>query len=274
MIKHLRLAKSPVFILFVFIFSSSAQTTDKISCLEKLKSGFAKREMTFKKDIFFAEKKSAESSEKKVFQEDANQTGEGYRLKRGEKELQFEFGVSPFNPSNFAGPKEFDVYGRDVYLANFRVGRVIGTKVPVTYQYLFGATPLAVFTKNEVTNPDYVSAAATPNIAPTKREITYGVAVQPVNFRFIFLPDRRYKPYAQFGAGILLTNKPVPVPQSRTLNFTGDFGGGLMYMISESRAVNFGYKYFHISNGNFGGKINNPGYNANVFSVSYSFFWK
>lgn len=197
-----------------------------------------------------------------------------YQLARGEKEFQVEFGVSPFNPSNFAGPKEYDVYGRDLYLANFRVGRVIGTKGRVTYEYLFGATPLAVFTQNEVANPDYVSATATPNVAPTKREITYGVGVQPVNFRFIFLPRRRIKPYAQAGAGLLYTTKPVPVPVSRTINLTGDFGGGVMYMLSEKRAVNFGYKYFHISNGNIGGKINNPGYNANVFSVTYSFFWK
>jgi hypothetical protein len=56
------------------------------------------------------------------------ETRDSYKLLRGDKELQIEFGVSPFNPSNFAGPKEFDVYGRDLYLASFRVGRVVGTK--------------------------------------------------------------------------------------------------------------------------------------------------
>ncbi|HXH70020.1 MAG TPA: acyloxyacyl hydrolase [Pyrinomonadaceae bacterium] len=73
---------------------------------------------------------------------------------------------------------------------------------------------------------------------------------------------------------MLFTNKAIPVPRSKPFNLTGDFGGGLMYMLSAKRAVNFGYKYFHISNGNIGGKINNPGFNANVFYVNYSFFWK
>ncbi|CAN5583158.1 hypothetical protein BH24ACI2_BH24ACI2_08950 [soil metagenome] len=83
-------------------------------------------------------------------------------------------------------PKEFDVYGRDLHLFNFRVGRVIGTKKNVSYEYMFGASPLAVFTKNEVTNPAYISPTATPDIAPTRRKTTYGFSIQPVNFKFIF----------------------------------------------------------------------------------------
>jgi hypothetical protein len=202
------------------------------------------------------------------------ETRDDYKLRRGDRELQIEFGVSPFNPSNFAGPKEFDVYGRHLYLATFRVGRIVGTKRNVSYEYLFGATPLAVFTKNEVKNPAYISPTATPNVAPTKRENTFGVGIEPINFRFIFLAKNRLKPYAQVGAGVLFTNKAVPVPRSKPFNLTGEFGGGLMCMLSKKRAVNFGYKYFHISNGNIGGKINNPGFNANVFYVNYSFIWK
>lgn len=196
-----------------------------------------------------------------------------YSLKRGDKEVQIEYGISPLNPSNFAGPKEFDVYGRDLHLFTARFARVIGTKRNVSYQYMFGATPLAVFTKNEVVNTAYVSPTATPNIAPTKRETTYGTGFQPVNFKFIFLAKNRLKPFAQVGAGILVTNKAVPVPRSTLFQLTGDFGGGLMYMLSDKRALNFGYKYFHISNGNINGKINNPGFNANVFYLNYSFFW-
>lgn len=202
------------------------------------------------------------------------ETQDDYKLRRGDKELQLEFGASPFNPSNFAGPKEFDVYGRHLYMASFRVGRVVGTKKNVSYQYLFGATPFAIFTKNEVANPAYVSPVAAPDVALTIRENTFGFGIQPVNFRFIFLAKNRLKPYVQVGAGLLFTNKAIPVPRSKPFNLTGDFGGGLMYMLSAKRAVNFGYKYFHISNGNIGGKINNPGFNANVFYVNYSFFWK
>lgn len=222
--------------------------------------------------------KAPQSNESTVVQTSASEENtetrdDDYKLRRGNRSFTVEYGVSPFNPSNFAGPKEFDVYGRDLHLFSFRIGRVIGTKKNVSYEYMFSASPLAVFTKNEVTNPAYVSATATPDIAPTMRETTYGFGIQPVNFKFIFFAKNRLKPYAQAGAGVLFTNKPIPVPVSRTLNLTGDFGGGLMYMLSKKRAVSLGYKYFHISNGNIGGKINNPGFNANVFYIDYSFFF-
>lgn len=139
---------------------------------------------------------------------------------------------------------------------------------------MFGVTPLAIFTKNEVVNPAFVSAAATPFVAPTKRETTYGTGFQPVNFKFMFFAKNRLKPYAQVGAGILVTGKAVPVPQSTLFQLTGDFGGGFMYLLNPKRAVNIGYKYFHISNGNINGKINNPGFNANVFYINYSFLFR
>ncbi|MBS1795604.1 MAG: acyloxyacyl hydrolase [Acidobacteria bacterium] len=195
-----------------------------------------------------------------------------YALKRGDREIVLEIGSSPFNPSNFAGPKEYDVYGRDLHLASLRFGRVFGVRGPVAYEYLFGVTPLAVFTKNEVRNPAYRSAQETPGVAPTVRQTTWGVGVQPLNFRFIFRHRHRYKPFAEVGAGIMLTSRSMPVPRGTAFNLTGDFGGGVQFFTSESRAVSIGYKYFHLSNGNIGGKINNPGYNANVFYVSYSFF--
>lgn len=201
------------------------------------------------------------------------ESSQPYRLRRGDKDFSIEYGISPFNPSNFAGPKEFDVYGRDLNLFTVRFARVIGTKKNVSYQYMFGITPLAIFTNNEVVNTDYISPAVTPNLAPTKRETSYGTGFQPVNFKFIFLAKNRLKPYAQVGAGIMLTNKAVPVPRSTLFQLTGDFGGGLMYMLSPKKAVSLGYKYFHISNGNINGKINNPGFNANVFYLNYSFFW-
>ncbi len=222
-------------------------------------------------DLEMSEEKNISSKGK---EEKKKIESENYRLQRGEKEFTWVSESSPFNPSNFAGPKEYDVYGRDLHLTTFRIGRVIGTKGFITYQYFFSASPMAVFTKNEVKNPAFISPKETPHIAPTMRRTSWGFGVQPVNFRFIFFPKRRIKPFAQIGAGILLTNKAIPVPVSKPLNFTGEFGGGVQYFTSRRKAITLGYKYFHISNGNIGGRINNPGYNANVFYVGFSFFYK
>lgn len=271
MLENLRLPGSLFFILFVFIFSVSGQTGNAASNTEKsAETPPIRKEISAKNRALPIEKTDSITAADNQTADTVNP----YQLLRGQKNLELEYGISPFNPSNFAGPKEFNVYGRDLHLFTARLGRVIGTKRNVTYQYLFGVTPLAIFYKNEVTNPAYISATATPNAAPTKRDTTLAVAIQPVNFKFMFFARNRLKPYAQVGAGLLYAGKPVPVPYSKRFNLTGEFGGGVMYMLDAKRAVNFGYKYFHISNGNIGGKINNPGFNANVFYVNYSFIWK
>ena len=195
-----------------------------------------------------------------------------YKLPRRAREYNFEIGYSPFEPTNFNGKKEFNTVGRKLGSINFKLGRVIGTKKGVTYTYLFGITPIVVLLKNEVKNNDYVSAQATPNISPTKRETSYGVGFTPANFRFAFFPHKRVKPYLQAGAGFLFLNKPIPIPESKRLQFTGDMGGGFMIHQTPDKAWFLGYKYYHISNGNRTKKIYNPGFNANVFYIGYSFF--
>lgn len=299
MLCNLKLSGIIFFILFVSADSSFAQVSEKSVSLENIKNAriirFGKifdaagEKSPVAESNFSETEKSARLSERenetsvKGFGNtakneedlpDETEAPAGYRFLRGEKEWQFEFGYSPFEPTHFAGPKEYNTAGRKVGMVNFRWGRVIGTKKGVTYQYMLGFTPLAVFLKNEVRNKDFVSPTETPNVAPTKRETSYGVAVQPVNFRFIFLSSRRIKPFAQVGAGVLLTNKAVPLPKSLNFQFTGDFGGGLIIHASRKRAWILSYRYFHISNGNFSEKKYNVGFNANVFSLSYSFFYK
>jgi hypothetical protein len=62
-----------------------------------------------------------------------------------------------------------------LHLFSFRFGRVVGTKKNVSYEYMFGVTPLAIFRANEVVNEDFVSPTETPLVAPTKRETSYGI---------------------------------------------------------------------------------------------------
>ncbi|MEO8648778.1 MAG: acyloxyacyl hydrolase [Acidobacteriota bacterium] len=185
----------------------------------------------------------------------------GWKLERGAKE-----------PTFFSGRKEYDTDGRKLAMTSFRFGRVIGTAKGVTWEYYFEIIPTAFAMKNEVKNPAYISDEDTPDERPTKRSATYGLGIEPVGLRFVFLPNRRLKPYAQAGAGFIFTRKPIPVPQSPNYNFIGDLGGGMMYSLRRRQTVSFGYRYFHISNMNIG-EIN-PGYNASVFYVGFSRFYK
>jgi hypothetical protein len=280
MLDRLKLPGSLFFILYAFIFTVSSQTLTENSPQEKDSAPISLNEPNLKNKPahnpfavnFSGEKVNAPKP--RGDDSDANEEESlDWKLRRGDKSFTVEYGISPLNPSNFAGPKEFDVYGRDLHLFTFRFGRIIGTKKNVSYEYMFGATPLFIFRANEVVNKDYISPTVTPNIAPTKRETSYGTGFQPVNFKFMFFAKNRLKPYIHLGAGIMVTNKAVPVPRSTLFQLTGDWGGGLTYMLTKKRAVSLGYKYFHISNGNINGKINNPGFNANVFYINYS-FWR
>ena len=129
MCESLRPSKGLFFILFVFIFSVSAQTIRENNRLEDVEEKSATQKTIIKKVDSLTKKKDFSTDKKlseNLIEEDVNEPPEDYKLRRGDKELQIEFGISPFNPSNFAGPKVFDVYGRHLYMANFRVGRVIG----------------------------------------------------------------------------------------------------------------------------------------------------
>jgi opacity protein-like surface antigen len=253
------------FVLFVFIFTNSAQTIEKsretiFSAEDKSESSFSERRSL--KILFDKKITKREDTDKPV----------SYKLKRGGKELNFEFGYSPFEPTHFTGEKEYNTAGRKLGIFAFRYGRVIGTKADITWEYMFEVMPFLFSLKNEVTNPAYISEIETPNVPETKRETSYGFGLTPAAFRIYFLADRRLKPYLQFGMGFIITNKPTPLPETSWFNFTPYWGGGVMYQIKPDRAVTFSYRYFHISNASI--TRNNPGYNANVFALGYSFFYK
>lgn len=195
-----------------------------------------------------------------------------YRPKRGAKEYNFEPGFAPFDPTHYTGEKTYNTAGRKLGTFNVRFGRVIGTKKAITFTYLFGVTPFAISLQNEVENSAYISPQLTPNEPKTIREHSYGIGFTPFNMRFTFFPKSRIKPFAQVAAGVLITNKPMPIPETGNLNFTGEYGGGFLFHRSQEKMWILGYRYFHISNGNLTPKRYNPGYNANVFYIGYSFF--
>lgn len=197
-----------------------------------------------------------------------------WKFTRGAKAFEAEFGFAPMQPTFFA-KKEYDTGGRKFATTSLRFGKVIGTAKGITYEYLFEVIPFSLALNNEVENPARAGGESRSDAAKTPktlRKTTYGIGIQPVGFRFVFMPHQRLKPYAQTGAGFLFSNKPIPVPGSTTYNFIGDFGGGVMLSVSRTRTINVGYRYFHISNMNIG-EIN-PGYNANIFYIGYSLFNK
>jgi hypothetical protein len=195
-----------------------------------------------------------------------------YRFSRGRQEIELVPGFAPTQPTFFSGHKEYETDKRKLTMFNIRFIRTLGTRKNITYQYFFELTPLAVAFHNEAKNPLYVSEEKTPAQRKTIYQTAYGAGFQPVNFRLIFKPARRLKPFVQFGVGMIFFNQKMPVPEATAYNFTGDFGGGFYLHTDQERrkkAIIISYRYFHISN--FNTSSFNPGYNANVFSLGYSF---
>lgn len=209
-----------------------------------------------------------EDQTKKKAQTDAQNNRNRWVLPRGTIEYGAEIGYANEIATWMSGPKYYDIRGHRHLLGSFRWGRILGNKGIVTVSWAVEFVPINIAIGNEVDNPRFMPGSTTET--PTRRENTFGVGINPASFRFIFFPKWRLRP--QIGAGIGLTRhfNRVPTIDGTKGNVHIDFQIGGQYMISERRALNFGYKYYHLSNVYLAQR--NPGYNVNMFFVGYSIF--
>ena len=101
--------------------------------------------------------------------------------------------------------------------------------------------------------------------APTH---TYGFGLSPLVWRWNFEPRERVATYAEIAGGGLWTTDPVPV-RTTTANFTAHAAYGVRYLVRPHHAFVVSYRFHHISNGNR--LERNPGVNAHVFQVGFSY---
>jgi opacity protein-like surface antigen len=120
--------------------------------------------------------------------------------------------------------------------------------------------------------PDVEIASAAPltlrNVRPTRT--AFGLA--PLGLQINFRPRRKLQPFVGASGGFLYFNERTPNFVGTRFNFTADVGGGIEYRLKNKRAITFGYKYYHISNGDRGRE--NPGIDNNLFYIGYTFFSK
>jgi hypothetical protein len=99
----------------------------------------------------------------------------------------------------------------------------------------------------------------------------YGASIKPFVFRWNFTANQRVVPYLHVSGGVLFTTSDVPPPNTSSINFTPQIGGGIHYFVRSNRSVDFGVDVVHHSNASLGD--HNPGYNASLFfSVGYSWY--
>jgi len=129
----------------------------------------------------------------------------------------------------------------------------------VSIAYSGELMPLAALLQPAQYLPQFVPAHA-----------VYGFAVTPLGFTAEFGRRHRVHPFLQTNEGIIASSEPVPIDVigATGLNFLIDVGGGIRIKTGEKRAISFGYKYLHISNG-FTSAVN-PGVDNNILYAGFS----
>lgn len=97
-----------------------------------------------------------------------------------------------------------------------------------------------------------------------------GYGLTPLGFQFNFNQNKTVQPFLKSSTGFMYFNKPFPDDRGVKFNFTLEFGTGLEFIITQNISFTVGYKYHHMSNGQFG-QIN-PGVDSNVFYTGITIF--
>lgn len=187
-----------------------------------------------------------------------------HRLEKGDNEFGFWGGGSFAATTIFAGLTEAEARDRKLIIAAFRYGRTLAANDTLALQYTLDVVPLAVATGN------IAEVSTVGPVTTFKRETAYGAGLTPLGLQLDFANSSRVHPFVHVNGGSLIFNQPVPLPDAGRFAFVGEAGTGVRIFTSERRAVTFGFRFHHISNGDRSGS--NRGLNQFVFSAGFSIF--
>lgn len=100
------------------------------------------------------------------------------------------------------------------------------------------------------------------------REYTYGGGTS-VGLQFTPRKQWRYQPFFDVDGGFVCFTHNVPLPDTRRLNMSLDFGPGVTIPLRGSNAIRTGIWLFHFSDGNTVG--HNPAFDGIMAYVSYTY---
>ncbi|MDR8390963.1 acyloxyacyl hydrolase [Aliifodinibius sp. S!AR15-10] len=97
-----------------------------------------------------------------------------------------------------------------------------------------------------------------------------GFGLTPVGLQLNARQNQIVQPFFKSSTGFMYLSDPFPNELGTNFNFTLEAGVGLEVMITPNSFFTIGYKYHHMSNGQFG-QIN-PGVDSNVFYGGITFY--
>ena len=187
-----------------------------------------------------------------------------YRLKRGDNEFGFWGGGAFSATTIFGGLTDAEADERGFIIAAFRYGRTLAANKHMALQYTLDVIPLAVATGN------IESSTTVGGVTTLRRDSAYGAGLTPFGLQLDFANRSRVKPFIHLNGGLLVFNEAVPLPDAGKLALIGETGAGVRVFTSERRALSFGVRFYHRSNGNRSGA--NRGLNQFIFYAGFSVF--
>lgn len=185
-------------------------------------------------------------------------------LEQGDNEFGFWGGFSPKATTMFEGLRDDEADDRKFFLAAFRYGRTLAANNSLALQYTLDVVPVAVATGT------IVSRTSVAGVETFQRETAYGAGITPLGLQLDFANGSKVHPFVHVNGGLLYFNKPVPIEDSGQFAYVGEAGGGVRVFTSDKRALSFGVRFHHISNGDRTGS--NRGLNQFVFYAGFSIF--
>ncbi len=191
-----------------------------------------------------------------------------YKLKRGDNEFGVWGGGAFGATTVFGGLTDAEADERGFVIAAFRYGRTLAANDHLALQYTVDAIPMALAIGN-IESSTTVATPAGP-VTTFTRNTTYGAGVTPLGLQLDFANGSRVKPFVHVNGGLLVFNESVPLPDAGKLALVGEAGGGVRVFTSERRALSFGVRFHHISNGDRAGA--NRGLNQFIIYAGFSVF--
>ena len=144
--------------------------------------------------------------------------------------------------------------------AAFRYARTLWSNDAFAIDWTVDAIPLALLSLDRGGSPG--------NEGGTK-DVVYGAGIAPIGLRFDYDGFGWWRPYFATNVGFVMFEERVPSTGTK-FNYTWDFGVGAQLFVRDDQAVTLGYDWKHISNA-YSGRTN-PGFDANMLYIGYSFF--
>ena len=108
------------------------------------------------------------------------------------------------------------------------------------------------------------------SVAPfTETKTTFGLGANPVGSDVIFLPERRWQPFAGVHAGASYFTRNVLGFRAAQFNFMLDGRAGVRFRLHGGKSLSVAYMFQHMSNAYTA--LENPGVDSHMVHIAYAF---